>query len=138
MANKNIIIPATYQDIRIADQALHEMLDSLGVSDDHIIPCELAFHELLINLIDHAYEGDPTRIIEIELIADSSCINIQTIDSGKPNNLDLSAISMPDPLDLIEGGYGLAIILSQMDHVSYQTENNKNVWKLEKRFTGSS
>ena len=134
MANKTIIIPATYQDIRIADLALHELLESQGVSDDHIIPCELAFHELLINLIDHAYGGDPTRTIEIELTADSRSINIQTIDSGKPNNLDLSVISMPDPEDLFEGGYGLAIILSQMDQVSYQTENNKNVWRLVKQF----
>ena len=45
----------------------------------------------------------------------------------------------PDPLDLPEGGLGLAVARGALDELNYRRERDgTNVWQLVKRFTASS
>ncbi len=132
MKTTRLEIKSDYANIRTADQALRDMLEKQGVKEEVIGVCELASHELLNNIVDHAYVDNPAGVIQITLTIDHKTLEIRTEDNGLPSTLDLSAVTMPDPLDLMEGGYGLAIMLSQMDSVNYSIENGKNVWKLQK------
>ncbi|MEI6289129.1 MAG: ATP-binding protein [Chloroflexota bacterium] len=132
MKTTRLEIKSDYANIRTADQALRDMLEKQGVKEEVIGVCELASHELLNNIVDHAYVDNPAGVIQITLTIDHKTLEIRTEDDGLPSTLDLSAVTMPDPLDLMEGGYGLAIMLSQMDSVNYSIENGKNVWKLQK------
>ncbi len=129
-----ITIQSTYESVRSADEALRALLSQAGVSESLSPACELAVHELLTNLVDHAYTGDPTGKVEVEMTVTEQSLRVQTRDTGIPPNLDLYNISMPNPEDLAEGGYGLAIILTLMDEVSYQTQNGQNLWHLVKKF----
>ncbi len=124
-----------YENMRIADQALRDLLEQNGIKEEIIGICELAFHELLNNIVDHAYKGVHTNTIQIEMKIHEKQLKIQTEDSGIQSTLNLETVSMPDPMDLMEGGYGLAIILSQMDSVNYSFENGKNIWKLQKNIS---
>ncbi|MEI7845983.1 MAG: ATP-binding protein, partial [Chloroflexota bacterium] len=77
-------------------------------------------------------ERNPMGQIRVSLSFESSSIVMETRDLGKPAQVDLSEVSMPDPLDLAEGGYGLAIINSLMDELHYHTENGQNIWRMTK------
>ena len=127
-----ILISSRYQDIRVVDETLRSMLTTANFPESIIGACELSIHELLTNLVDHAYKGNPNGQITVHLEINPSGIIMETRDFGKPADLDLSNVSMPDPFELAEGGYGLAIIKSQVDDLQYRTENGQNIWQLTK------
>ncbi len=132
MRSEPIIVPATYKDIRIPAERLRAVMLADLLPEDVILECELALQELLTNLVDHAYGGDAVRTITINLACDATRMLIETRDTGKPASVDLEKAVMPDPTDLAEGGYGLAIIKSLVDEVNYKTENGINIWQLIK------
>lgn len=132
MNTKSLVIYSDYENMRIADQALRDLLQENSVREETIGICELAFHELLNNIVDHAYNGQPSNPIQISMMIEKKTLEIRTEDNGIPSNVNLETVSMPDPLDLMEGGYGMAIIVSQMDAVKYAAENGKNIWILRK------
>lgn len=134
MQLETIIVPATYKDIRIPAEQLRNMMFAGKQPEDIILGCELALQELLTNLIDHAYRGDAAKFITIKLDCDATRMLIETRDTGIPASIDLEKTKMPDPTDLAEGGYGLAIIRSLMDEVNYKAENGMNIWQLIKHF----
>jgi anti-sigma regulatory factor (Ser/Thr protein kinase) len=59
-------------------------------------------------------------------------IFIQTEDAGTPANIKMEDVHMPNPEDLAEGGYGMAIIRSLMDDIRYESAQGKNIWTLVK------
>ena len=135
MANQKLVIPASYPDIRIADECLRSIMLASKISDEVVSGCELALHELLINLVDHAYCGDSSGQITINLRLEEDVLQIQTFDTGNPVNVDLNNISMPEPETFSEGGYGMALIQMLVDNINYQRSGNQNIWTLVKRIT---
>ncbi len=139
MTSETIIIASTYEEVRIADEALRAVLIAAHIPDDIVGCCELALHELLVNLVDHAYNKYTDQSIEITLTLEAGMLIIQTVDFGKSAQLDLDSISMPEPVDLAESGYGMAIIQSLVDNIEYQNipvtpfGAGQNVWTLRKR-----
>jgi sigma-B regulation protein RsbU (phosphoserine phosphatase) len=129
---KQFIIPATYEDIRIPAEYMRRLLVKSGLADSIINNCELAMQEHLTNLVEHAYVGKSDNLITVNIACDDDQVLIETVDTGEPVDIDLSKVKMPDPMDLAEGGYGLAIIQSLMDQVTYNTNNGRNTWQLIK------
>ena len=134
MRSEQIFIPATYKDIRIPAERLRALLFYEGQKEEVINGCELALQELLTNLVDHAYGGDAGGLITVSISCDPVRILIETSDTGSSVNVDLGKVEMPDPTDLVEGGYGLAIIRLLMDEVNYKIDNGMNTWQLIKYF----
>lgn len=133
MNSESVTVHATYQDIRLPSERLRKLLSFHRVAEEIINSCELALHELLTNLVDHAYEGDGSKLITVNLAYEKQQIHIQTQDTGRVTHVDLNATVMPDPTQLQEGGYGLAIITSLMDEVRYTSEQGRNIWRLVKK-----
>ena len=133
MNSESITVHATYHDIRLPSEHLRQLLSIHKVAEEIINSCELALHELLTNLVDHAYEGDGNKLITVELAYDTQQIHIQTQDTGRVAHVDLNATVMPDPTQLQEGGYGIAIITSLMDEVRYTSDQGRNTWSLLKK-----
>ena len=133
MKSASITVHATYQELRLPAERLRTLLSINNVAEDVINGCELALQELLTNLVDHAYHGNAEGLITVNVSFDGNTVLIETHDNGITPQIDLDQVSMPDPEDLAEGGYGMAIIQSIMDDVRYKTENASNVWQLFKR-----
>jgi anti-sigma regulatory factor (Ser/Thr protein kinase) len=132
---KTLNLPATYLDIRSAGEALRGLLDQARMQKDLISSCELAVQELLTNIIDHAYQGDARQVITVHLQVEGSQLLIETEDHGASvEGLNMTGVSMPDPCDFQENGYGLAIVSLLMDEVTCRREAGKNMWRLTKNF----
>jgi serine/threonine-protein kinase RsbW len=134
MPTDSLTIFATYGMLRVPAKRLREILSSTKVSEDFINGCELALQELLTNLVEHACENDAAKTILVSFTLESNMLIIQTEDTGMPANVNLEAVEMPDPTELAEGGYGMALIKMIMNEVKYTTENGRNIWQLIKRF----
>lgn len=133
MQTVSVIIPATHMDIRLPGEHLRTLLVTNHVSDEIINGCELALQELLTNLVDHAYEGDASKSIIVNITCNSRSILIETEDTGIRADIEINDIAMPDPSELAEGGYGIALIQTIMDEVKYTSKDGRNVWQLIKR-----
>lgn len=132
MSNKSVTVHSNNRDIRIPCNYLRIHSQHAGVPEEIINLCELALQELLTNLVDHAYSGNPNKLIEVMFSITSERIIIHTHDTGVPAKVNLDDVQMPSPEELAEGGYGIAIIKSVMDEVNYSTANGTNTWKLVK------
>ena len=133
MQTQSITVHATYKDIRQPAEHLRAMLSANQVPEEVINLCEMALQELLTNLVDHAYTNDASGLIKVTLRWQNAQIIIETRDQGTPIGTDaLNSVSMPDPSELAEGGYGMAIIQAVMDKVEYRRENDENIWQLVK------
>jgi len=132
MPNETIEVHADYKNIRIPCERLRALLKSSDVPEETIDLCELALQELLTNLVDHAYAGNANGHITVNLSRNPSQIVMETRDTGIPPQMDLSQTSMPAPEELVEGGYGMAIIQTLMDEARYFTSQGTNTWRLVK------
>ena len=135
MKSISLQIVSSYEAARLADQALEELLRGEDVPQLFIQESVLALHELLNNLIEHAYGGAERGIIGIEMTFEQQKLVLVTTDQGKTNKMDLDQIEMPDPIDLAEGGYGLAIIQALVDSIDYRLQDGKNTWRLERKIS---
>lgn len=132
MSNENVTIHSNNRDIRIPCNYLRIYSKREGVAEEIVNMCELALQELLTNLVDHAYSGNPNKLIKVIFSITSEKITIQTYDTGISAQVNLDNVQMPSPEELAEGGYGIAIIKSVMDEVKYSTSNGTNMWELVK------
>jgi len=94
---------------------LSDRLRAAGASADLLWECELALTEALSNVIRHAYGGDGSGLVELELQVGDEWIEIDVVHRGVP--FAPEAYSEPDLDAAPTGGYGLYLIRQLMDGV---------------------
>lgn len=111
-------------------QACHAM-DSPKLPDDFIRNIGLVSSEAVTNAIRHGtrFEGDKLAVT-IE-VADEM-FSLRVLDHGP--GFDPDAVTHPDLDQPAEGGYGIFIIKSLMDEVSYVRGDDANMLVMNKRF----
>ena len=132
-----IDIPASYTYLNVLGLCLQGVLERVeGLSDraSTIYNIQLAAHEICTNIVGHAYADQSGRIaITIVLMRDPLRVVIELCDSGRP--FDPSQVPAPD-LDTAQvHGYGLFLVHSLMDDVSYEGQASRNRWCLVKHLS---
>lgn len=128
-------LPATSKYLNVLSAVIAEVLtrvDGLAQRESVAYNAQLAAHEACANIIDHAYAGTTGQRIAVVITVDDQPLRlvIDLYDSGQPFDLEQT----PEPnLNVPQvRGYGLFIIRSLMDHVSYHPEPGNNHWCLVK------
>jgi serine/threonine-protein kinase RsbW len=101
----------------------------MGFSENEINKIKLAVYEACLNVVEHAYHSDPTKIMRVTVQEEAQRLVIQVIDRGdgfevSNDNFDVMAAAAARQT----GGMGLHIIRRSMDEVTYQrhsSEGNK-------------
>jgi len=107
----------------------HYRLNDIKEKIDELI---LAVHEVMTNIIKHAYKNTKEEIIRIEMTPHEDRVVIKIFHHGE----QFSPTSVPQAEigDLKEHGYGLGIITKCVDNILYkQDENGINVIQLIKK-----
>lgn len=94
----------------------------------------IAVAEVVGNIIEHG--GGQHRPVRIEMaltVSDAGQVQICVTDDGDelPAEVNLSAVSMPDPT--AESGRGLALAHAVLEQLSYHRDNAINYWTLLSR-----
>lgn len=109
-----------------------------GLCQEKLGELLLAVDEIISNIIMHAYSGLTDGNIEITFINDNQQCTLEIVDHAPLHNpLNTAAPDLScSPMDNDEpGGYGLTLIKSMVDTISYQvTPDNKNKLLLTKHF----
>jgi|SRR5947209_2178720 len=134
-------LPATYKYLNVLGACFTEILARENdVRDPEITTynIQLSVHELCTNIIQHAYvqnTGDERISITIEGHAFPRRLVVQIFDTGEP--FDQSQVKEPDLDHGQEHGYGLFLIRSLMNEVTYTRLPEGNCWRLVKILEGA-
>ena len=128
-------LPATHKHLNILGACISELVarvDNLDQRDAIIYNLQLAAHEACANIIDHAYAGDYNHriLITLTLIGCPRRLMIELHDTGYA--FDLATVPEPNLDEAHDHGYGLFLIRSLMDEVTYTSQPEGNHWVLTK------
>jgi len=115
-------------EIENLDVALDHLLRSQQPApDEHRrLRLRLGFHELLVNIRQHAY-GERPGDIDVEFDVRPGQVTIGVTDRGQPFSGTVDAVLPAAPAI---GGYGLPIIRAVFDQVHYERIGDSNHWTL--------
>lgn len=130
-----IDLPATTKYLSVLSASIAEVLarvEGLAQRESITYNVQLAAHEACANIVDHAYAGQPGQrmAIVITLAQQPQRLIIDLYDSGQPFELDQAPLPNLDVPQV--RGYGLFIMRSLMDQVTYQPMPGNNHWCLVK------
>ncbi len=128
-----ISLPATLEDVSLFSSEFESKLHPLPV--DVLTPITLAVHELLVNIVRHAYAGQPGDIT-LNIEQSSTELNVVIMDAGANAFAQPDVIAGPDLSDLPESGMGLFIIHQAFNVVEYTRTEQGNRWQLVKTLGG--
>lgn len=102
---------------------------------------QVAFDELLTNIVDYAHSDGDDHSIEVRLRLADHLMQAEVIDSGAPFNPLLDSHAPDVGLEIGDrpvGGLGIHLVRTLMDEVSYRRERERNHLLLAKRLSHTS
>ena len=129
-----LAIPSIPDKIVDVDVFAEEQINRMGFTQDQRDDIAIALSEAVNNAIEHGNEGDPAKMVTIELEELGTGVRIRVIDQGDGFNPEQVA----DPTDpdnlLAESGRGLLIIRHLMDEVNVIPSKKGTKVEMFKKF----
>lgn len=129
-------IPAQHKFLNVVGASIRALVaneSDIADKDALIYNIELAVHEALANIVEHAYAGLSGRIeVTFTLVQDPRQLIVELGDNGR--SFDLSTVSKPDLDQPHTSGYGLFLVHQLMDKVEYFPDPGNNRWQLTKYY----
>jgi anti-sigma regulatory factor (Ser/Thr protein kinase) len=131
----NLTIRNDVREIASVMERFDDFASQHGISPEVRAVIDIAFDEMLSNIVFYAYRDGDTRAIEIRVDFDGQRVTAVIGDDGVP----LNPFAYPAPntdLPLGErdvGGCGIHLVRTMLDHVSYRRHLNRNIITLVKR-----
>lgn len=128
---------ASFSSVRLAASALRAVLELWGVPETRRHALELALVEAMTNVARHAYADLPRGTFCVRMARSGGTLSAAIADRGRA--FDPFAVASPpepdphDPSTWPEGGFGLPLIRSAADEISYASRDGENVLTLTLR-----
>ena len=128
MAILRLTISNQLAELRRMGFALAEFLEDEGVSKSTAHRVKLVVEELVVNVIQHAFDDGAPHAILLDVRTDPQGVAIVVEDDGK--RFDPTVAAAPPLKELLEsgksGGLGVAIIRKVTRELKYERTDNKN------------
>jgi sigma-B regulation protein RsbU (phosphoserine phosphatase) len=127
-------VTAEPEGVARAQRRIEAILRARGVPLEIVHDCALVAEEVLANIVEHAYAGQPGQAsVEVRLLADE--IRLRFEDTGPPfNPLDQPQPDLDAPLTARRvGGLGILLIRHLVDTCEYVREGGVNVLTATRR-----
>ena len=131
-------LPARMTYLHLLGDCIADMLGHVGSIDDAEMityNAQLAAHEVCTNIVTHAYagrlNGDGRIEVVLALYLDPLRLEIKLRDNGR--SFDPALVPSPNLEEAQIHGYGLFLIHSLMDKVTYTAQADCNQWCLVKQ-----
>ena len=125
--------PADPKKLRMVRERVQEVAAEFGCSKQLISDVVIAINEACMNIMQHAYKGDKSGEIVLEIEKDSGHLQVVLTDFADP--IDTKQIQHRDLEDVRPGGLGTFFIQEIMDDCVYGhlDDSTGNVLKMRKR-----
>lgn len=121
-----------FASIKAISENIKAVMQSKVADGDWVGKFELAIVESINNIVEHSYADSMKGYLAIKVVDKPDVIEIELADNGKGMDILSCLKGPPEPEDLPEGGWGLFIIESFVDDISYSIENGINYLLLTK------
>jgi anti-sigma regulatory factor (Ser/Thr protein kinase) len=116
------------EEMRRVNAALREFLGEEGVHPDGLKRVRLVVEELVVNIIQHAFDDDTKHTIVLTLRTEPRRVTVTTEDDGKPFD---PREAPPPPLgrpieEQGKGGYGIHIVKHMAKSLEYTRADGRN------------
>ena len=121
-------IPGKSGNLEVIRNFVSDIAFRIGFDKKSVHEIELAVDEACTNIIEHAYEYDESKDIDVLVKTDLKQLTVIISDKGKSfNHKD---VKMPDMQEYMKelrvGGLGIYLMKTLMDEVNYHTSNGVN------------
>jgi len=131
-----VSLPSDMNYLDIARAFVAEIGGKVGLDPSEIHDLQLAVTEAVTNVIEHAYEGDTDKRIELAIEKDGECFVVVITDSGHVR-FDAASKADPDMKEYLSqcrvGGLGLFLMRKLMDEVEFISDEQTNKVRLIKK-----
>jgi serine/threonine-protein kinase RsbW len=130
-------IPSQTDNLELIRNFINGVAKKVGFDSEESNKIELAVDEACTNVIEHAYQHDETKDIDIAIKIDYHKITIIVTDQGKSFNMkEVELPNMQSYLaELRVGGLGIYLMKTLMDEVDYRSKPGvKNEVRMVKYF----
>lgn len=130
------VFPGNDQAVRKVLVDAISALRFLDYSHEEYGTIELVLAEVMNNIVEHAYAGDPNGMIELEIVPSNNGLKCTLRDDGQPmpdGHVPLGTLPTPNNstpaaiCDLPEGGFGWFLIQDLARDLQYCRRNRKNI-----------
>ncbi len=128
-------VPASPDRLRLVRAAVSEAALASGCSEQCVRDIVLAVDEACQNIIKHAYHGDPSREILIDVRRDEKQLVLEIVDFADP--VDTAQIKPRNLGEIRPGGLGTHFIQECMDATEYvpPPDGAGNLLRMVKRIS---
>lgn len=145
MRKITLTIDSKLDNVALIGTAIQGLCTLTPLTATAIDDVQLCVVESVNNAIEHSYANQMNYLVEVTVSLFPDYLMIEIADTGEAMDASLlKFVTSPDitrlpPLrKLPEGGWGLYIIKSRMDEVTYYSHKGLNILRLVKRFTESN
>ncbi|RPI93028.1 MAG: ATP-binding protein [Chloroflexi bacterium] len=133
---KTVQFAAKFENLDEIREFVGDIARNGGFSDKDVYNIQLATDEAASNVIEHAYQNKPGKVLDLSCDMQGDVITIIMTDYGE--SFDPSEVPAPnlkaDLSDRKIGGLGLFLMRKLMDEIHYEPGRNKsNVLTMIKR-----
>ena len=114
------IVPSRSEEIQRIRDLVEDVATDVGFDAHQRYFIVLAVNEAIANVIEHAYKGDKTGKIRVDLRGGKTKIDVRIRDWGATPDPDV--LRAQEPGQERDGGYGIHIMQNVMDKVQYATK----------------
>lgn len=132
-----ITVAATIDNLQQVTDFATEKLEARDCPIKASMQLELVIEEIFVNIASYAYDdetGDATFCVDFE--ENPTAVVLTFIDGGKPYN-PLEKADPDTTLGVDEreiGGLGIFLVKNNVDEISYERTDNKNILRMKKIF----
>ena len=126
--NLQLEIPSDNLSVR---QVLEQVI-AMTLSADEKSVVEIVLAEVLNNIVEHAYQEDPTGRIQLSVDHSDTGLRVLVQDEGLPLPEDLPNAPVEYDLtceasDLPEGGFGWLLVRALTEELHYERRDGRNI-----------
>ncbi len=132
---KELTVEATVESIPVITEFVDEQLEQFNCPMKAQAQIDIAIDELFSNIVHYAYHpGTGPATVRVEVVEEPLSVVITFIDQGVP--YDPLAKADPDVTLSAEerdvGGLGIYIVKKNMNEITYEYKDGKNILKIRK------
>jgi serine/threonine-protein kinase RsbW len=135
-----LVLPTDLAELAVLETQVAELLACAPPLEEAEITqynLWLAAHELCVNIIQHAYDGEPGEfVVTFSLLDDPLHVEITSQDQGR-TAFEYLDWSPPDLTDPPIHGLGIFLMRQLMDSVEYEHTATGSRWRLVKHLTST-
>ncbi len=126
----HLVVPAKLTCLAQVREFVRGHARALGFPDHDLGEIDLAVTEAVSNVVRHAYGGDESGRVEMEVAADEEAFTVVIRDTGRPMPAEVAKPDLDNPS---AGGYGIYLIETVMDRVERLRGPGGNELRLTRR-----